>query len=153
MDISYEEFKNLSQEQTERELRNAQLLNDLNNALNDLKNERALNQTLREENKKLMVMCERTEFENSLLKRYILLSKDKVAEFSKSIKNISSWSILRAFVVWALPDEYREQEMPYVDEAMGLPMENASGIVMNQPTFKGPMYDVHGNSDVDINGQ
>lgn len=151
MDISYEDFMRLSKELTDKEVCINQLQNDLRAAMDRLEKERKENCVLREENGELRAQYVKSEFENSVLRKYILLSKEKIAEFVKSLKNINHWAFLRAFVLWALPDEYREVEMSGVDEVMGLPQDNISGVVMNQPTFQGPMYDVHGNSDVEIN--
>lgn len=151
MNISYDEFKCLSQERTDKEVVIAQLKRDLEMANNLLEKERAKNRALCEESSRLKAQRDKAEFEISVLRKYILLSKEKIAEFVKTLRSINHWAFLRAFVMWALPDEYRELEMPGVDEVMGLPQGNATGIVMNQPTFQGPMYDVHGNSDVDIN--
>lgn len=151
MEISYDEFKRLSQELTDKEVCIAQLQNKLQVTEDKLEEERLKNNVLREENCILKAQRDKVEFENSVLRKYILLSKEKIAEFVRTLRNINHWAFLRAFVVWALPEEYREQEMPCVDEVMGLPKDNPAGIVMNQPTFQGPMYDVHGNSDVDIN--
>ena len=85
------------------------------------------------------------------MRKYILLSKEKIAEFVGLVKDIKHWTFLRAFVLWALPEEYRELEMRSVDEVMGLPQGDMTGVVLDHPTFQGPMYDVHGNSDVEIN--
>ena len=152
MNISYEEFMHLSDGLTEKEVSIAQLRNELQATQETLEAERLQNSVLREENIRLKALRDKAEFENSVLRKYILLSKEKIAEFVKTLRNINHWTFLRAFVLWALPEEYRELEMPEIDEVMGLPKDSIEGIVMNQPTFQGPMYDVHGNSDVDING-
>ena len=151
MNISYDEFMRLSQELAEKDVCIAQLRDKLQVTEEKLDEERQKNSVLQEENSILKTQRDKVEFENSVLRKYILLSKEKIAEFVKTLRNINHWAFLRAFVVWALPEEFREQEMPCVDEVMGLPKDNPTGIVMNQPTFQGPMYDVHGNSDVDIN--
>jgi hypothetical protein len=151
MDISYEEFRGLSQELTDKEVCIAQLRNELEATREKLEEERLKNSVLQDENYMLKAQRDKVEFENSVLRKYILLSKEKIAEFVRTLRNINHWAFLRAFVLWALPEEYRDLEMACVDEVMGLPKDNPTGIVMNQPTFQGPMYDVHGNSDVDIN--
>ena len=151
MDISYEEFLGLSKGLTDKEVCIAQLRHELEVTREKLEEERLNNCVLQEENSRLKALRDKAELENSVLRKYILLSKEKIAEFVKTLRNINNWAFLRAFVIWALPEEYRELEMPCVDEVMGLPQDNTTGIVMNQPTFQGPMYDVHGNSDVDIN--
>jgi hypothetical protein len=65
------------------------------------------------------------------------------------LKNIDRWSFLRSFIEWSLPDENRNEEKKLIEEVMVLPNEDPR-IIMNQPQFDGPMYDVHDNDDVDI---
>lgn len=150
MNISYDEFMRLSQELAEKDVCIAQLRDKLQVTEEKLDEERQKNSALQEENSILKTQRDKVEFENSVLRKYILLSKEKIAEFVKTLRNINHWAFLRAFVVWALPEEFREQEMPCVDEVMGLPKDNPTGYVLNQPTF-GSMFDVHGNNDVEIN--
>lgn len=90
--------------------------------------------------------------ENAWLKNYIILSAEKIREFMMKLKSIDRWAFLRSFVTWVIPEELRNEELELVEEVMALPPESPKGVVMNQPTFQGPMYDITGNDSVNIGG-
>ena len=91
-----------------------------------------------------------SEMQNALLKKYIILSAEKIKVFVRRLNNIDHWSFLRSFMLWVLPDEYKKEEIDRIDDVMSLPMENHQVITLNQPTFQGPMCDVHGNEEVNL---
>ena len=86
MDISYEEFRGLSQELTDKEVCIAQLRNELEATREKLEEERLKNSVLQDENYMLKAQRDKVEFENSVLRKYILLSKEKIAEFVKTLR-------------------------------------------------------------------
>ena len=64
---------------TDKEVCINQLRNDLNATRKELESEKLQNSALCEENSALKAQCVKSEFENSVLRKYILLSKEKIA--------------------------------------------------------------------------
>ena len=79
MEISYDDFMRLSKELTDKEVCINQLRNDLNATRKELESEKLQNSALCEENSALKAQCVKSEFDNSVLRKYILLSKEKIA--------------------------------------------------------------------------
>jgi hypothetical protein len=70
----------------------------------------------------------------------------------KRVTSMDRWSLLRAFVEWTLPERNRKEQLALVDEVMMLPkpVEDKPSVLMENPTFQGPMYDVHDNDEVKL---
>ena len=86
--------------------------------------------------------------ENSFLRNFLLLSAERIKEFMKRVTGIDTWAFLRTFVEWSIPESARKEQMKLLDEVMALPTEQKPAMVMENPTFQGPMYDVHNNNEV-----
>ena len=86
------------------------------------------------------------------LTNYIMLSAEKIKIFVSRLNSVDRWSFLRTFMQWTLPEELLAKELPLIDQVMPMPnRQTQGGVVMNGPTFNGPMYDVHGNEEVKLN--
>ena len=91
--------------------------------------------------------------ENIFLKKFLILSAERIKEFMKTLKTMREWSFVRTFVEWSLPEKYRQEQKQLMDEIMGLPINddnNLPKVLMDHPTFEGPMFDVHHNDDVKL---
>jgi hypothetical protein len=89
--------------------------------------------------------------EKIYLRNLLILSGERIKSFMQHLKNIDKWAFLRTFVDCCLPDRYRAEQQQLMNELMALPDENAQPqILMQNPTFEGPMYDVHDNDDVNL---
>lgn len=102
-------------------------------------------------NQELAVALERQtsmNIENRLLKNVLLLSAERIKEFMKHLRSMDRWAILRTFVECTLAERNRKEQMALMDEVMTLPEEQKPTLEMKNPTFNGPMYDVHGNENV-----
>ena len=93
-----------------------------------------------------------TELEKMFLTNYIMLSAEKIKIFVSRLNSVDRWSFLRTFMQWTLPEELLAKELPLIDQVMPMPnRQTQGGVVMNGPTFNGPMYDMHGNEEVKLN--
>ena len=93
-----------------------------------------------------------SEMENLYLTKYIQLSREKIKAFVAGLESIDRWTFLRTFVELSLPEELLAKELPLIDAAMPMPRKCSQGsVVLNDPTFNGPMYDVHDNDEVKLN--
>lgn len=108
------------------------------------------NKQLREENKRLQTEVKESEIKSSYLLNYIILSAEKIKEFVRVLHNMDRWAFLRTFVMWSVPDNLRAQEQKRIEEVLGLPQDQLPQVVMNDPTFNGPMYDVHDNEGINL---
>ncbi len=147
--MSIEEFSSLSSKMEDRMVRIAELERQLAEEKAHSREVEEENRALNEEIVWIKAQRDEAKFVNEYLRHYIILSAEKIREFMMRLKNIDRWSFLRSFIEWSLPDEYRNEEKKLIEEVMVLPNEDPR-IIMNQPQFDGPMYDVHDNDDVDI---
>jgi hypothetical protein len=88
--------------------------------------------------------------DNAYLRNMLLLSGERIKEFMKRVKRIDLWSFLRTFVEWSLPEKGRKEQLELMDEVMVFPQNENRQLVMQNPTFHGPMYDVHDNQEVKL---
>ena len=96
-------------------------------------------------------MMAASEMENMFLKNCFILSLEKIKSFVSRLNSIDRWAFLRTFMHWTMPEELRARELPMIDKVMPMPDGAAQGgVVMNEPTFNGPMYDVHNNDEVKL---
>lgn len=110
-----------------------------------------LNKEIERLNQELSVVMERQtsmDLENRLLKNVLLLSAERIKEFMKHLRSMDRWAILRTFVECTLAERNRKEQMALMDEVMTLPEEQKPTLEIKNPTFNGPMYDVHGNENV-----
>ena len=125
MEISIEELNALSDRTGAMQVRIAEL-------------ERALTQQL-------------NYMENIYLRNLLILSGERIKTFVQHLKSIERWAFLRTFVDCCLPDGHRAEQQRLMNELMALPEESTKPqILMQNPTFEGPMYDVHDNDDVKL---
>ena len=53
---------------------------------------------------------------------------------------------------WALPEELQAKELPLIDKVMPMPKGPAeSSVVMNDPTFNGPMFGLIPGNEMRLN--
>lgn len=90
------------------------------------------------------------DVENAFLKKFLILSAERIREFMKTLKTMREWTFARMFVEWAMPEKYRKEQKQLMDEIMGLPKSDLPQVLLENPTFGGPMYDVHDNEDVKL---
>lgn len=145
MDISIEEFSALSEGRAKDYARITELEFERKMLRQEL-------EELKRETEVLRARVSEVEFHNSFLRQYIFLSVEKIKEFAKHLRKLEQWAFLRSFVSCALPDEHHNEQMERLEEALSLPKaEEHKEIIMNQPTFEGPMYDLHNNDMVNLN--
>ena len=92
-----------------------------------------------------------SQLENLFLTNYILLSTEKIKAFVAELGSVDRWTLLRTFVEWSLPEELQAKELPLIDAAMPMPSQPVpGGVVLNEPKFNGPMFDIHDNLHVTV---
>lgn len=67
------------------------------------------------------MLYEKTDFENSMLKSYLFLSKDKVRHFYSYVKDMHLASFLHAFLIKSLPDAFHQAQYTTVEEIITMP--------------------------------
>ena len=105
---------------------------------------------LKNDNKMLTEKQKNLDIENSFLRNFLILSGERIKEFMKRVTGLDAWALLRTFVLWSLPEKARREQMKLIDEVMALPTEQKAAMVMENPTFQGPMFDVHDNNEVKL---
>ena len=150
MNISSDELFSISERMSEKD----KLLTRYEMEMQKLRVERDVlasdNALLKERVGILENMLAAAELKSIILKNYIILSAEKIKAFVATLSSIDRWAFLHTFMTWTIPDEHRAEELQRIDEVMELPQTKAA-VVMNTPTFNGPMYDVHGNDEVKLN--
>jgi hypothetical protein len=151
MEISIEELNALSDKTGAMQVRIA----ELERALREQQAENARQRDEIERMKAELVDVQNVTtaryMENIFLKNLLILSGERIKVFMQHLKNIDKWALLRTFVDCCLPDRHRAEQKQLMDELMALPSENTKPqILMQNPTFEGPMYDVHDNDDVKL---
>lgn len=151
MEISIEELNALSDRTGAMQVRIA----ELERALSEQQAENARQRTEIEQMKSALTEAQNVTtaryMENIYLRNLLILSGERIKSFMQHLKNIDKWAFLRTFVDCCLPDRYRAEQQQLMNELMALPDENAQPqILMQNPTFEGPMYDVHDNDDVNL---
>ena len=151
MEISIEELNALSDRTGAMQVRIA----ELERALSEQKAENVRQQGEIERMKVELVEAQNVTtakyMENIYLRNLLILSGERIKSFMQHLKNIDKWAFLRTFVDCCLPDRHRAEQQQLMNELMALPDENSKPqILMQTPTFEGPMYDVHDNDDVNL---
>ena len=151
MEISIEELNALSDRTGAMQVRIA----ELERALCEQKAENVRQQGEIERMKVELVEAQNVTtakyMENIYLRNLLILSGERIKSFMQHLKNIDKWAFLRTFVDCCLPDRHRAEQQQLMNELMSLPDENSKPqILMQNPTFEGPMYDVHDNDDVNL---
>jgi len=151
MEISIEELNALSDRTGAMQVRIA----ELERALSEQKAANARQQGEIERMKVELVEAQNVTtakyMENIYLRNLLILSGERIKSFMQHLKNIDKWAFLRTFVDCCLPDRHRAEQQQLMNELMALPDENSKPqILMQNPTFEGPMYDVHDNDDVNL---
>ena len=151
MEISIEELNALSDRTGAMQVRIA----ELERALCEQKAENVRQQGEIERMKVELVEAQNVTtakyMENIYLRNLLILSGERIKSFMQHLKNIDKWAFLRTFVDCCLPDRHRAEQQQLMNELMALPDENSKPqILMQNPTFEGPMYDVHDNDDVNL---
>ncbi|MBE6270642.1 MAG: hypothetical protein E7101_06790 [Prevotella ruminicola] len=149
MDISISEFNELTEKRSLLMLRIAELERSAQekDMLLKRKDEQILQLT--EENAKLTSQSNSLNIQNQYLRNMLYLSVERVKEFMQHVKGMMNYSFLRTFLEWTTPEKYRNEQLALLNEVMALPDEK-SQMVLENPTFQGPMYDVHDNDEVKL---
>lgn len=149
MDISIEEFNALTEKTSLLMLRIAELERSAQekDLLLKRKDEQILQLT--EENSKLTTQSNTLNLQNQYLRNVLYLSVERVKEFMLHVKGMMNYSFLRTFLEWTTPDKYRNEQLAVLNEVMILPEDNPQ-VLFENPTFQGPMYDVHDNDEVKL---
>ncbi len=143
MEISIEELNALSDRTSAMRVHIA----ELERALTVQQDE---NTRLRDEMDRMKMQLVETQ-ENIYLRNLLILSGERIKTFVQHLKSIERWAFLRTFVDCCLPDGHRAEQQRLMNEVMALPEESTKPqILMQNPTFEGPMYDVHDNDDVKL---
>lgn len=148
MDITIEELNALTEQMSTMRVKIAEYELKLAEKDNALAEKDEMICQLDDENKQLKEAQKNLDLENSFLRNIIMLSGERIKEFMKRVKGIERWAFLRTFLEWTIPDRLRNEQMKLLDEVMALPKEQKPSMVIENPTFHGPMYDVHNNNEV-----
>ena len=150
MDITIEELNALTENTSSMRVKIADLERQLSEKIKEIEEKEEENRNLRIEISFLREEAQNAKIENSLLRNIIMLSGERIKNFMKRVTGIERWAFLRTFIECAIPDWARKEQMKLLDEVMELPeeMEPKPKVVMETPTFQGPMYDVHNNNEV-----
>jgi hypothetical protein len=87
--------------------------------------------------------------EIAYLKNYVMLSLASIKTFAQLVKRIDLKSMLYTFVSKTLAPEMGARGIQALNEAIDL-TDVPDGLTLNNPTFQGPMYEVHDNDDVKL---
>lgn len=148
MDITIEELNALTEKTSSMHVQIAEYERKLAEKNKELAEKEEEICQLKDENKQLKEAQKNLDLENSFLRNLIILSSERIKEFMKCVAGIERWAFLRTFLEWAIPERFRKDQMKLLDEVMALPTEQKPSVVMENPTFQGPMYDVHNNNEV-----
>ncbi len=149
MDISIEEFNALTEKISLLMLRIAELERSAQETdlLLKRKDEQILQLT--EENTKLTAQSNTLNIQNQYLRNMLYLSVERVKEFMMHVKGMINYSLIRTFLEWTTPEKFRNEQLAVLNEVLRLPEEKTQ-MVFENPTFQGPMYDVHDNDEVKL---
>ena len=151
MDISIEELNALSDRTGAMQVRIAELERALREQQAENARQRGEIDQLKAELVETQNVTTARYMENIYLRNLLILSGERIKSFMQHLKNIDKWAFLRTFVDCCLPDRHRAEQQQLMNELMALPDENIKPqILMQNPTFEGPMYDVHDNDDVNL---
>ncbi len=153
MEISIEELTALTDSTTQLHLRIAENESLLKEKSVELEAKDKDVERLEKEKADLLNHIRSLTIQNSMLRNILYLSVERIKEFMKHVPSFDRWAFLRTFVEWTLPEDGRQEQLALVDEAMSLPQPLSPSVLMQNPTFEGPMYDVSGNDHVSIGGK
>lgn len=91
------------------------------------------------------------DLENRYLKTMLYLSVERIKVYMDHLTSMEQWAILRTFVSYTLPEQYRTEQMEVVDKVMALPQGTAPQITVTDATFEA-MYKISGNDEVNLGG-
>lgn len=91
------------------------------------------------------------DLENRYLKTMLYLSVERIKVYMDHLTSMEQWAILRTFVSYTLPEQYRTEQMELVDKVMALPQGTAPQITVTDATFEA-MYKISGNDEVNLGG-
>ena len=151
MEISIEELNALSDRTGAMQVRIAKLERELDEQRAENNRQRKEIEQMKKEMEEVQSITTARYMENIYLRNLLILSGERIRSFMMRLKSIDKWAFLRTFVDCCLPDRHRAEQQRLMNELMALPDENAKPqILMQNPTFEGPMYDVHDNDDVKL---
>ena len=151
MDISIEEFNVLSDRTVAFQVRIAELERALAEQQAENARQRGEIERIKAELVEAQNVTTAKYMENICLRNLLILSGERIKSFMQHLKNIDKWAFLRTFVDCCLPDRHRVEQQRLINELMTLPDDSIPPqILMQNPMFEGPMYDVHDNEDVNL---
>jgi len=121
MEISAEEFLALSKGMSERDVRIAQLEQEVAALQSQKDKVAAENTVLKEDNKRLNDLMVASRLESMFLANYIMLSVERIKSFVSQLRDIDRWSFIRTFVQWSVPKELEALERDRIEEALAMP--------------------------------
>lgn len=160
MQISLEDFNALAAEQSQRDVRIAQLEMELQQLrrrqaeeLAALAAERdalwAEKERLQHQLELLQTDLENVRYENHWIKTYILLSVERVRDFFRHIHDLRTLATLKSFILEMLPADASPEQVAFARDAMQLPMTDD-----NYRTFNnyGTFNEINGKQNNDYDG-
>ena len=151
MEISIEELHALSDRTGAMQVRIAELERELREQQAENARQSVEMERIKEELVEVQNISTAKDMENLYLRNLLILSGERIKSFMQHLTNIDKWALLRTFVDYCLHDQHRAEQQQLMNELMAPPDENTvPQILMQNPTFKGPMYDVHDNEDVKL---
>lgn len=146
MNLSADEFLSLSTQMSDRDVRVAELEQELKETKKLLVIKEAENVALTQRLSELEQAQMATEIENTYLKRCLWLSWAKIKDFMAHIHDISVLALLQTFMLKTVSEEMGAKALEAINEAVTLPDENKPStqiqadqvIIENNGTVNGP---------------
>lgn len=145
MNLSADEFLSLSTQLSDRDVRTAELENQLQQTRETLAVKEAENIAMRQRLAELEQIHMATEIENTYLKRCLWLSWSKIKTFLSHIHDIQTLAFLQTFMIKTASEEMGAKALETINEMVTLPDEKpstqilADQVVMeNHGTVNGP---------------
>ena len=132
MNISPEEFLSLSTELSDRDVRVAELERKLSQAKELLVVKEAENVTLIQRLSELERVHEKTELENTYLKRFLWLSWPKIKNFLSHISDIRLLAFLQTFMLKTVSEEMGPKALEAINEVIQMPDDNKKPLMQIQ---------------------
>lgn len=150
------EIKEVQAENERERLENMRLKFELETVKAQLEQQEQMNEDITQERdffknkaEELEASITKTSVEIAYLKNYVMLSLASIKTFAQLVKRIDLKSMLYTFVSKTLAPEMGARGIQALNEAIDL-TDVPDGLTLNNPTFQGPMYEVHDNDDVKL---
>lgn len=157
MELTIDELNAITRERSEREVQIAKLTLELDQRKSDIVHLLEQVDTLRGQleaaNRKAeeyAVNLDQERYYNSVLRRVIMLSREKVKLFFNRIKDVQMLAVVQAFVLKVLPDDTSEEQKRQIEEITQLPLPLTDDTPPKVVNVSGNYIDAHDNNHVKL---